>query len=161
MAALLELAAEGLGFRVALCGERLGRPSAEWLAGVAALGGRVIHDGYANDSAYRRLLWEATLTFSTADHEYFGISILEAVYAHTFPLLPARLSYPEIIPAAFHDACLYRGQADLLARLRRALADPAASRAAAAELAAAVAGYDWSALAPRYDRVLFGPAPPL
>ena len=96
MSVLLELAAEGVPFRVALCGERFGRPGVAWLDGVAALGERVVHDGYANGGQYRRLLWEATLTFSTADHEYFGISILEATYAHTLPLLPARLSYPEI-----------------------------------------------------------------
>jgi glycosyltransferase involved in cell wall biosynthesis len=155
MAALLELAQEGWPFRVALCGERFGRPADEWLAGVAALGARVVHDGYANDETYRRLLWDATVTFSTADHEYFGISILEAAYAHTLPLLPARLSYPEIIPAAFHDDCLYHGRADLLARLRRALAEPAATRATAGDLAAAVAARDWQHLASLYDRRLF------
>lgn len=154
MSVLLELAAEGLPFRVALCGERFGQPSAEWLAGVAALGGRVVHNGYANNEQYRRLLWEATLTFSTADHEYFGISILEAAYAHTLPLLPARLSYPEIIPAPFHADCLYRGRADLLARLRRVLADPAAARTTAAALAATVAAYDWQYMAPTYDQIL-------
>ena len=154
IAVLLELASEGLPFRVALCGERFGQPSAEWLAGVAALGEWVIHDGYANNEQYRRLLWEATLTFSTADHEYFGISILEAAYAHTLPLLPTRLSYPEIIPAPFHADCLYRGRADLLARLRRALADRAASRATAHALATAVAAYDWQHMAPLYDRTL-------
>ena len=155
MAALLQLASEGLLFRVALCGERFGRPSEEWLAGVAALGTWVVYDGYANDETYCRLLWDATLTFSTADHEYFGISILEAAYAHTLPLLPARLSYPEIIPAAFHADCLYRSRADLLARLRRALADPPAARATARDLAAAVATYDWQHMAPLYDRRLF------
>jgi glycosyltransferase involved in cell wall biosynthesis len=152
MATLLELAGEGVPFRVALCGERFGRPTNEWLAGVAALGSRVTRDGYANNETYRRLLWDATLTFSTADHEYFGISILEAAYAHTLPLLPARLSYPEIIPARFHADCLYRGRADLLARLRRALADPPAARAVAGKLAAAVAAYDWQHMAPLYDR---------
>ncbi len=155
MAALRQLAAEGLPFRVALCGERFGRPADEWLAGVAALGERVVHDGYANDETYRRLLWNATLTFSTADHEYFGISILEAAYAHTLPLLPARLSYPEIIPAAFHAECLYRGRADLLARLRRVLAALPAARATARDLAAAVAIYDWQRMAPLYDHRLF------
>jgi len=154
MATLLELAHEGLPFRVALCGERFGRPADEWLAGVAALGVRVVHDSYANDETYRRLLWDATLTFSTADHEYFGISLLEAAYAHTLPLLPARLSYPEIIPAAFHAGCLYRGRADLLNRLRRALAAPVAARAAARDLAAAAAAYDWQHMAPLYDRTL-------
>ena len=155
MSVLLELAAEGVPFRVALCGERFGRPGVAWLDGVAALGERVVHDGYANGGQYRRLLWEATLTFSTADHEYFGISILEATYAHTLPLLPARLSYPEIVPAPLHAGCLYRGRADLLARLRRALADPVATRATAQALAAAVAAYDWQHMAPLYDRALF------
>ncbi len=155
MAALLELASEGVPFRVALCGERFGRPGEAWLSGFAALGDRLVFDGYANEEQYRRLLWEATLTFSTADHEYFGISILEAVYAHTMPLLPARLSYPEIIPAPFHAACLYRGRGDLLARLRRSLADPLAARATARDLAAAVAAYDWQHMAPMYDRRLF------
>jgi glycosyltransferase involved in cell wall biosynthesis len=154
MSVLLELAGEGQPFRVALCGERFGRLPDEWLAGVAALGSRIVHDGYANDETYRRLLWDATLTFSTADHEYFGISILEAVCAHTLPLLPARLSYPEIVPTAFHADCLYRGRADLLARLRRALAEPAAARAVAGNLAAAVAIYDWQHMAPVYDQIL-------
>ena len=153
MSVLLELAGEGLSFRVALCGERFGQPGAEWLAGVAALGQRVVHNDYANDEQYRRLLWDATLTFSTADHEYFGISILEAAYAHTLPLLPARLSYPEIIPAPFHTDCLYRGRADLLARLRRALANPTTARATARALAAAVAVYDWQHMAPLYDQI--------
>ena len=69
--------------------------------------------------------------------------------------MPARLSYPEIIPAAFHADCLYRSRADLLARLRRALADPPAARATARDLAAAVATYDWQHMAPLYDRRLF------
>ncbi len=154
MDALLALAEEGLPFRVALCGERFGQPDAAWLAGVVALGDRVIYNGYADDEAYRRLLWQATVTFSTADHEYFGIGIIEAIFAHTLPLLPTRLSYPEIVPAAFHADCLYRGRADLLARLRGVLAKPAVARGRAAELAGAVAAYDWEAMAPVYDRTL-------
>ena len=152
MAILMQLATENIPFRVALCGERFGRAADEWEEGVEMLGERVIHNGYANEDEYRRLLWEADITFSTAAHEYFGISILEAIYARTFPLLPARLSYPEIIPARFHADCLYRGRADLLARLRRALINPAAARAVAADLADAAAGYDWSLIAPLYDQ---------
>lgn len=151
---LVELAAEGVPFRVALCGERFGQPGDAWQAGVAALGERVIHNGYADEEQYRRLLWQAAVTFSVADHEYFGISILEAVYAHTLPLLPARLSYPEVIPAAFHDDCLYRGRGHLLTRLRWALAHPEEARAVARRLAAVITRYDWATLAPAYDRVL-------
>lgn len=151
ISALVALAAEGVPFRVALCGERFGQPDPRWREGVAILGERVIHNGYANDELYRRLLWESAVTFSTASHEYFGISILEAIYCRTFPLLPARLSYPELIPPAFHADCLYRGRQDLLKRLRWALSDPAAARAVTARLAPSAALYDWSTIAPRYD----------
>jgi glycosyltransferase involved in cell wall biosynthesis len=150
---LVSLAAEGIPFRVALCGERFGKPGERWEAGVAELGERVIHNGYADNDLYRRLLWQSTLTVSTAGHEYFGISILEAIHCHTFPLLPARLSYPELIPSTFHPDCLYHGRRDLLERLRWALADPAAARNVAGRLAPVVAQYDWSVLVSRYDAV--------
>ena len=84
---LVSLAAEGIPFRVALCGERFGKPAERWEMGVAELGDRVIHNGYADDDLYRRLLWQSTLTVSTAGHEYFGISILEGPHARHPPLL--------------------------------------------------------------------------
>ena len=150
---LVTLAADGVPFRVALCGERFGRPSDRWESGVAELGQRVIHNGYADDDQYRQLLWEATVTISTAGHEYFGISILEATYCHTFPLLPARLSYPELIPQEFHGDCLYYGRQDLMRRFRWALSDPAAARGVARRLATQIAKYDWKVMAQRYDDI--------
>lgn len=151
---LVALAAEDIPFRVALCGERFGKPGERWESGVAELGERVIHNGYADDDLYRHLLWEAAVTVSTAGHEYFGISILEAIYCHTFPLLPARLSYPELLPEAFHADCLYHGRPDLMRRLRWALNDSAAARDVARRLAPHVARYDWGTMAPLYDDVL-------
>lgn len=150
---LAALAAEGISFRVALCGERFGKPTSQWESAVSALGERVIHNGYADPERYRRLLWEADITISTASHEYFGISILEAIFCRTFPLLPARLSYPELIPPRFHADCLYRGRADLVKRLRWALSDPPATRAVAAALAPEVTAYDWRLLGPHYDEL--------
>lgn len=156
---LVELAEEGIPFRVALCGERFGKPGTEWEKGVSALGGRVIHNGYVEDNLYRQLLWESALTVSTASHEFFGISILEAIYCHTFPLLPARLSYPELIPAEFHADCLYHGRQDLLNRLRWALSDATAIRVIAERLAPTTARFDWAAIAPLYDKQLSSFAP--
>lgn len=151
IAVLITLADEGLPFRVALCGERFGQPGESWEEGVATLGERIIHNGFADDARYRELLWEATVTLSTASHEYFGISILEAIHCRTFPLLPARLSYPELIPPGFHADCLYHGRADLLKRLRWALTDSDAARNVAERLAPSAGRFDWDALAPAYD----------
>lgn len=149
-----QLAAEGLAFDVALCGERFGLNMPELDAGIEALGSRLIHNGYANEEAYRCLLWRATVTFSTAWHEFFGISVLEAIHAHTLAILPDRLSYPEIIPAPYHADCLYHNGRDLLSKLRWALQNPQAARELAQRLAAATSGYGWPEMAPRYDRLL-------
>jgi glycosyltransferase involved in cell wall biosynthesis len=150
-AALYQLAEEGYAFRLALCGQQFGRQPAAFATAVERLGKRIVHVGYAQQSLYRQLLWEAAVTASTADHEFFGISILEAIAAQTFPLLPARLSYPELIPEEFHQACLYQNREQLIERLRWVLAHPAEAQTTAARLATTVERFNWRYLGPIYD----------
>jgi glycosyltransferase involved in cell wall biosynthesis len=149
--ALYALAEEGLAFRVALAGENLRVQPVEFEAARARLGGRLIHYGYAERLAdYAGLLWEADIVLSTAIHEFFGVSIVEAIYCGCRPILPRRLSYPELIPAEWHAMCLYDDFAGLLERLRAALAAPRPP----AGLQDAAARFDWSALIGRYDDFL-------
>ncbi len=54
--------------------------------------------GYQDSHAgYENALGEADIIVSTAHHEFFGISVVEAIAAGAYPVLPKRLSYPEII----------------------------------------------------------------
>lgn len=155
LAALYELAAERMAFRVALCGPFFGKRPFLHDEAQQKLGGRLIHLGYANANRYRELLWEADITLSTAHHEFFGISIIEAIYAETFPILPNRLSYPEIIPPELHSVCLYEGDEGMLAKLRWTLTNVAELRPFVAGLKTAVSRYDWSRLILQYDQKLF------
>jgi glycosyltransferase involved in cell wall biosynthesis len=152
--ALYAVAEQGVPFRLALCGERFRRRPGEFEEAQQRLHERIIHVGYAEPEQYRALLWEAEITISTAHHEFFGISILEAIYCHTFPLLPNRLSYPELIPDRFHNQCLYENERELIEGLHWALTHRAQAREVAARLAQHVTSFGWEVLAPQYDRKL-------
>ena len=152
--ALYAIAAEGIPFRLALCGERFRSRPVEFEEAEEKLAEQIVHVGYAQREQYRSLLWEADVTVSTALHEFFGISVLEAIICHTFPILPRRLSYPELIPEPFHGRCLYKEEEGLLRHLRWALTKRGEAAAAAATLAPQMAAFSWRELAPAYDTLL-------
>jgi len=149
--ALYALADEGLPFRVALAGESFRVQPVEFEEARARLGARLVHYGYAeSEGKYARLLQRAAIVLSTAIHEFFGVSIVEAIYCGCLPVLPNRLSYPELLPAEAHAQCLYEGFDGLLERLRAALANPTAPSA----LRAHVARFDWAHMGPQYDALI-------
>jgi glycosyltransferase involved in cell wall biosynthesis len=152
-AALERLAASGTSFRVALCGERFARRPRVFERGVEALGDRVVHVGWLPREEYVTLLGEAAVVLSTADHEFFGISIVEAICAGAWPVLPRRLAYPEILPARYHEGCLYDDDAGL-DRLLRAALERGRERSSRAGLATQMRErFGWARVAPLYDSV--------
>jgi glycosyltransferase involved in cell wall biosynthesis len=147
--ALHVLDARGTAFRLAVAGSGATVPSEEFARAREELQEHVVHWGRVADFAdYAGLLWAADVAVSTAIHEFFGVSVIEAIYCGCRPVLPRRLSYPELIPAEAHEEVLY-GEADLVEALSRALEAPHAwsedwQRTWAAR-------FDWGSLKTRYD----------
>jgi glycosyltransferase involved in cell wall biosynthesis len=92
----------------------------EFAAARAELASHIDHWGpVASRAEYLDCLSRADVFVSTALHEFFGLAVMESIALGLFPLLPKRLSYPELLgldrdPAAqsfFHD-----GTASHLAR---------------------------------------------
>lgn len=149
--ALYALADEEVPFRAALAGANFRVRPSEFAAARQRLGDRLVHLGYAASEAdYGRLLAASDVVLSTAIHEFFGVSVVEAIYCGAQPVLPDRLSYPELISAGHRASCLYDDFDGLLARLKAALA----RERPAADLRDHVARFDWKVQAPAYDALM-------
>ena len=99
-AALRRLKAEQARFRLAVIGpsfrdvpEVFGKAKSEFESEIDYWG----HQASRED--YGKVLSWADVMVSTAVHEFFGLSVVEAVLAGAFPLLPERLAYPEVLGA--------------------------------------------------------------
>ena len=108
----------------------------------------------ADRSEYLDRVREADLFLSTADHEFFGLSALEAIRSGLLPVLPDDLSYPELLaPGARRRPFLYSREEGCVPALIEALrlirvGDEGEARS---ELVTASEALTWSAVAPRYD----------
>ena len=146
---MIALAEEGFAFQLAITGERFGDMPESMLRAQAQLEERIIQLGYVDSFAdYARLLWRADYVVSTARQEFFGAAVCEAMYCGCIPILPDRLNYPNLLPEALQEACLY-GRERLTAQLRYHLGGEVAVDVGA--LRAHVAQYDWSRMATVYD----------
>jgi glycosyltransferase involved in cell wall biosynthesis len=98
----------GCAFRLILAGEHFQEQPYEFEQAFQRYAERILHYGYAEDFAeYSRLLHRADIVISTSIHEFFGIALLEALYCGCHPLLPNRLTYPELIPPSLHNPLLH------------------------------------------------------
>lgn len=150
--ALRAVADAGVAFDIAVAGERYMTEPPEFADARAWLGDRVVHWGTASDDDYPELLARADVVVSTARHEFFGVAVVEAITASAFPLLPARLSYPELVPAP--APYLYGDHHHLVERLCWALTRPDERRPAADAARAHVQRFAWPVVAPAYDDLL-------
>ncbi len=116
-AALFALQDSGCDFELIVLGQSFRQAPAIFPEARSRLAGRVRQFGYADSpELYAAWLKQGDVVVSTARHEFFGISVIEAVRGGCRPVLPGRLSYPELFPPEY----LY-GPGDLVQHLRGAL----------------------------------------
>ena len=74
------------------------------------------HWGFVQSKCeYEQLLMEGDVVVSTAQHEFFGVAMLEACRAGCVPIVPDRLVYPEIYS---NEQYRYRTKTQLMNKLK-------------------------------------------
>ena len=153
--ALDTVLANGTDFRLALLGENFQAVPKAFLDARDRYGERIVQYGYvASRTQYINWLKQGSLVISTACQENFGISVVEAVRYGCLPLLPARLTYPEVIPKRFHSRVLYQNTDELVEKLTRRIIDHSGYEDLRRDLSEEMGKFAWENLIGRYDAEL-------
>jgi glycosyltransferase involved in cell wall biosynthesis len=158
-AALQILKTRDVAFRLSVVGEQFREMPEIFAAAREEFADRIECWGYQESrAAYLDVLRRADVFVSTARHEFFGLSAIEAALAGAYPLLPKRLAYPEVfaLPDEGPSApFLYDGTPQALAERLIELAQSLAQGASLYDRARAVRDrlkqFEWPTLAPTLD----------
>lgn len=153
--ALDKVIERGLNFRLALLGENFQVVPKAFIAARERFKNRIVRYGYeASREKYREWLLQGSIVISTANQENFGISVVEAIRYGCIPLLPYRLSYPEIIPKIFHGDFLYKDQMELLDKLCSFILNYSQFTEKQQHLSEAMERFAWENMIDQYDEML-------
>jgi len=117
----------------------------------AKLEDEIIHFGYVKSREdYCNYLKQADILPVTSKHDFFGISVVEAIAAGCVPLLPFDLSYPEHISPEDFPALFYTADTDYMPALRSMMKNIEQYQG----MASHVKKYDWEHMKRRYKDAL-------
>lgn len=133
------LLAEGWDFDLALAGQ--GGKDEKFRQGLAEAYPERTHLAHAPEDRadYIRWLKAADLSLVCSHQDFFGLSVVEAMYCRTVPILPDRLAYPEHLSSNL-KGLLYKDREEALERTRSILDQD--TTPIAEEARQAVAPYD-------------------
>ncbi|MFT7613226.1 MAG: glycosyltransferase involved in cell wall biosynthesis [Parvicellaceae bacterium] len=108
---------------------------------------RTIQWGYVETiDSYREYLSMSDVLLVTANQDFFGGSVVEAMYAGVHPILPNRLAYPEHVG----EDLMYSNYADMLLKLTQAIQEFESNPC----LSSSVEKYNWKNCISFYDSTL-------
>jgi len=149
--ALYTLQDENIDFRLIVVGENFSQRPEEFEEARVRLADKLLHFGYVDSfKEYSEWLHHADILPVTSFQDFFGGSVVQAMYCGVVPLLPDRLAYPQHIPGNLRDMLIYSNDSELVPKLKFLIAESAQINRGA--LRSHVAGYDWSYMAVKYDQ---------
>lgn len=161
-AAIRQLREQGVSMRLSVIGQEFRQSPEVFSQMKKELADVIDHWGYQESvEAYRAALAQADVVVSTAVHEFFGISMVEAISAGAYPILPERLAYPQVLDLDNHPDCkrfFYDGSVEALTQklleCSRNLQSGDLWHGCSVKPSDIVARFTWPVLAPQFDTEL-------
>ena len=151
--ALIQLSQMEGKFNLAVLGEEFKEELPCFTHARKQLQKHIVQFGYTDSfEEYTKWLWKADILPVTSNQDFFGGSIMEAVYCKTIPLLPRQLTYPELFQLNNNPQLFYENKSDLLKKLTSIIEDK--SKLQHQNYQSITTQYDWSNMAQVYDREL-------
>lgn len=148
---LFQIQEEKIPFQLIVLGDSYSKQPKIFNKAKTLLKEQLIHFGYADSYiTYSNYLWQADIAPVTSHQDFFGGSVVEAIYCNCFPILPNRLAYPQHIPEKEKGAIFYEQDAYFYSLLKKTIINHTPDQLPNT-LSNFVARYDWSILAPEYD----------
>jgi len=148
--ALFRLKKEGVAFNLAVLGERYKNSPTIFKKAQKELAEEIVQFGKVKQfGEYAEWLWKGDILPVSNIQDFFGQSVVEAMYCNCMPILPKRLAYPEHIPSHLHTDYFYTNEEEFYQLLKKSIQNIAKVRGLATQ--SFVVGYDWLNLAPVYD----------
>lgn len=144
--ALRLLKVRGITPRVAIAGQRFRTIPPEMVSGLNEFADQIDSSAYLDRHQYSELLTTSSHVVSTSLHEFQGLSVLEGCAAGCEPVVPDRLSYPEL----FEPQYRYPSAPDDPGRDALALADHLEAALARPPKPCDVRSLSWDELRPKY-----------
>lgn len=147
---LFRLHEQRIDFRLVIVGENFSQSPEIFIKAKHVLKEKIIHFGYVDSfTEYAHYLWSADILPVTSIQDFFGMSILEAVHCNTLPILPYRLSYPELFSDPGFQPWFYSSEEELTELVKKALFSIQEIRRN--DYSESFDQFDWSKMKDRYD----------
>ena len=147
---LFDLEANGYHYEVAILGERYNKYPKVFDEAKQRLGEKVVRFGYVETKeAYKKWLLKADIIPVTSNQDFFGESLVKAMYYNCYPLVPNRLVFPEHFPENTSVDFVYTSYSDLLKKMEHLIENIEITRTT--KVSSLVEKYSWSNIAEHYD----------
>jgi len=105
---LFELADEGVDFSLVLLGKQIKNGPPIFQVAKERLKDKLIWIGYAaSKEEYIAIVKSTDILLVTSNQDFFGMSVVEAMYCEVIPLLPDRLGYTDHLPFELKGQYVY------------------------------------------------------